>query len=142
MFVLPLAGARNERPEVVSMIQLIANPDKYHGKTVGINGYLRNVFEHSSIYYTKELSDRRSTKDALWVRYHKDCKMNPHTEDGLEYFDKKWVLLVGQFRKDEFGHMGANSGAIVNVTIISTNGPPTRRQGHRQDVTTRLSTPA
>jgi hypothetical protein len=58
-----------KQPESVSIIRLIATPEKYHGKFVRVEGYLHNQFENSAIYLSKDDADHLIGKNALWVWY-------------------------------------------------------------------------
>jgi len=47
-------GGPDNGPEDVSLIQLIANPQAYDGKTVRITGFLHLEFEGNAIYLHNE----------------------------------------------------------------------------------------
>src|SRR5205814_2241986 len=48
-----------------SLINLIATPERFHGKTVQVVGYLALEFEHTVVYLNRD-----STADeALWVSF-------------------------------------------------------------------------
>jgi hypothetical protein len=114
-----------ERPRSVSLVQLLASPETYHGRFVRVEGFLHNKFENSALYLSKQDGDFLIGKNALWVTYSDDVQMQPRgdadekNEDrGLSYFDRKFVLLEGRFDKDVRGHMGAYSGGLTGVTRI------------------------
>jgi hypothetical protein len=113
-----------ERPQAVSLVQLLASPEKYHGQLVRIEGFLHNKFENSALYLSKQDGDFLIGKNAVWVSYSDEVQLQPRDdtkskkERGLSYFDRKFVLLEGRFDKDVRGHMGAYSGGLTGVTRI------------------------
>jgi hypothetical protein len=111
-----------KQPESVSIIRLIATPEKYQGKFVRIEGYLHNQFEDSAIYLSKDDADHLINKNALWVRYaekaQKQALYSEQEPDNLRYFDRKYVLIEGVFNEYDHGHLGAYAGSIKKVTRI------------------------
>lgn len=51
----------------VSLIQLIAQPEKFEGKRVRFIGFLRIEFEGNAIYLHREDFDHGITKNGLWL---------------------------------------------------------------------------
>ena len=41
-------------PQRVSIVSLIASPDRYEGKAVVVTGFFRAAFEHSAIYLNED----------------------------------------------------------------------------------------
>lgn len=107
-------GTVNRKVTTVSLIQLIANPDKYHGKPVRVIGVARIEFEGNGIWFTKEHYKHRVYKNSLWIE--PDYKALGATPKQLKEFNGKYVLMEGIFNKDDKGHMGMNSGALEKVT--------------------------
>src|SRR5262249_46308494 len=122
LFILPAIPKMQAQPEDVSLIQLIATPEKYHGKFVRVKGYLHNQFEDSAIYFTKDDADHLIGENALWVSYSEKVQkqtLDPKQKvDNLRYFDSKYVLIEGYFDKDGHGHLGAFAGTIGRATRI------------------------
>jgi hypothetical protein len=112
--------AIDKQPVDVSLIQLIADPVKYHDIFVRISGYLHNKFEDSGLYLSKEDADHLG-RNSLWVTYDnkqtinlQGLKKNP----SLNYFDCKMVLLEGTFNKDSNGHRGMFAGELSHVSRV------------------------
>lgn len=55
------------KPEVVSLVRIIANPELYDGKQVVTQGYLDRRFEESCLYVGKEDWANGMYLNALWV---------------------------------------------------------------------------
>jgi hypothetical protein len=58
--------------EVVSLIQLIANPQLYDKKRVTLIEYLHLAFEGNGVYLHREDFDFAIMKDAVWIHLPKD----------------------------------------------------------------------
>ena len=94
----------------VSLIQLIAQPEKFEGKRVRFIGFLRLEFEGNAIYLHREDFDHGISKNGLWINVPSDMTKNQHLEVNMRY-----VICVGVFRAGGRGHMGMNSGEISDV---------------------------
>ena len=106
----------------VSMINLIANPDKYHGKKIAVTGFAHFRFEDDALYLTKDDAKYLHGKNGLWLSIANDnsgLQANDYSmKDNLKYFDNKFVRIQGTFDKTMLGHMGANSGSITKITRV------------------------
>lgn len=107
----------------VSIIQLIATPERYDGKTVRVEGFLHYKFEDSELYLSKDDADHLNGKNGVWVSYttterlclQPDKDWSNRKQRTLSYFDEKWVLLEGTFDMKGHGHMGAASGTLADT---------------------------
>lgn len=101
-----------------SVVQILADRSRYHGKKVQIKGYLHIQFEDSAIYMSKECAEYGMTRNAFWVEV--DKKTIPFEGVvGPKQFDKKFVLIEGVFNKSSHGHGGLFQGCIDKVYRIS-----------------------
>jgi hypothetical protein len=108
--VSPAGSKGRPRPpyaENVSMIQLVASPEKYDGKVVGVIGYLQLKFEDNELFLHEEDYKRSITKNAIWVGV--GPKMRPYADQ----LNMHCVLLVGTFDAKHEGHMEMESGSIL-----------------------------
>lgn len=106
----------------VSMISLISNPMKYHGKRIHIEGYLHLKFEDAALYLCKKDADYLIGANAYWVRFSKKVKKDNLNKDStvdLVYFDSKYVAISGVFNYNNSGHLGSYAGAIESIDHIS-----------------------
>ena len=97
-------------PQDVSIIQLIATPEKYEGVLIRVIGYLRLEFEGNDIYLSQEDFINGILKNALGVDVNKNM---------MKYFGKNYLgycLIEGVFDSTSKGHMNACSGTIKNIT--------------------------
>ena len=94
----------------VSIIQLIAQPEKFQGKRVRFIGFLRIEFEGTAIYLHREDFDHSIPLNALWVDIPADMTKKQQAE-----VDMRYVICVGVFRADIHGHMGMFGGEITKL---------------------------
>ena len=101
----------------LSMIELIANPEKFAGKKVLIFGYaifdkVRYEESGDSIYISKEAADHGFLKDGLWLDLANSAlRTQVIPSDG-------YVLLEGTFSAGNQGHFSQWSGSIPEITIF------------------------
>ena len=93
----------------VSMIQLIATPERYHGKLVRVIGFVRLEFEGNAIYMHHDDLKYGLTKNGLWL------SITDQIRKERDKYTDKYILVEGTFNSQNHGHMGLNSGAIENI---------------------------
>jgi hypothetical protein len=67
----------------VSIVQLIANPERYDGKRVQFIGFLRIEFEGTAVYLHREDYEWGIGKNALWINI--PTGMSQHTTGIWDY---------------------------------------------------------
>lgn len=98
----------------VSLIQLIATPERYHQKIVQVVGYLNLEFESNAIFLHKEDFDNVLTNNGLWVMFSDRIR----NEKKLTDYSKKYVILEGTFDMHAKGHFWLYSGTIKNINRL------------------------
>lgn len=98
--------ASQEQPVAVSLIQLIANPDVYHGKRVRLIGFCHFEFEGNALYLHKEDFDNHILQNAVWL----DADMNKFGKTNNMY-----VVVEAVFDGNAKGHKGLFSGMLRDV---------------------------
>jgi hypothetical protein len=98
------AGA-NE-PQGVSLLQLIATPERYEGKRVLVEGFCHFAFEEHSLYLHREDSDLLNVANAVWL----------DTPGAHEALTETFVRVEGVFTAKEHGHLGAWPGELQSIT--------------------------
>lgn len=91
---------------------ILADPGRYHGKTIRTSGYLILEYEGDTLWFSKTDSDQFISENRLWI-------------DGPEWEEAKarrrlngqYVTIEGVFRADSKGHLGASNGTIVAKEI-------------------------
>ena len=94
----------------VSIIQLLANPELYDGKQVVVHGFVHLEFEGRGLYIRKQDHEEHLTHNGLWVG-----KLNP--EARVRNCQDNYVTVIGMFRAKKYGHRGAWSGALEDISV-------------------------
>ena len=92
----------------VSLVQLIANPDKFNGKLVVVFGYLR-LSERPALYLHEDDAANSLMTNALWIDSTESMRQH-RTE-----LSQRYVKIVGRFRAGGEGHVYFLSGGITDV---------------------------
>ena len=116
-FVASTSKAGASEPTEVSMVQLLANPAKFHNQLIQVEGYLHVKFEDECLYLSKEDADYLNGKHGVWISFSDRLSKRPNKD--LEYFDCKHVMIIGIFDKDQTGHLDSAAGGIKAVTDIA-----------------------
>jgi len=92
----------------LSMVQLLANPEKYDGAHVRVAGYIHLEPESSAIYLHREDEERHLFKNGTWVSLAPGASF-----DGCQ---DAYVVIEGLYRARNEGQMSRWTGAITRVT--------------------------
>jgi len=106
---LLVAPMKAEEPVNVTLVQLIANPEKFDGKLIRVIGFLRLEFEGNVLYLHREDYENAILGDGIWV------DVTPETTKQSKTLNMNYVLLEGIFSSNNPGHMGMWSGAIQKI---------------------------
>jgi len=110
LFSTLLAGpTKAEEPINVTMVQLIANPERFDGKLIRVIGFLRLEFEGDVLYLHREDYEQALLGDGIWVDATPEIKKN--SKD----LNMHYVLFEGVFSSKDKGHMGMWSGTITQI---------------------------
>ncbi|MFZ3001533.1 MAG: hypothetical protein WA071_14490 [Undibacterium umbellatum] len=121
---LATGAMANTREQVLnlSLINLIATPERYHGKQVNVTGYVFVGMENMSLCpYQIEVS----SKDCVWI----NIDSGPYASDAdkeriskkmavLEKFNGKVATIIARFNKKDQGHFGGWSGALTKIVDV------------------------
>jgi hypothetical protein len=106
------ARAEADMPKDVSIVQLLATPEKFDGKLVRVFGFLRLAFEGDALYLHREDDTQGLTRNALWV------DRTEAMEREQEKLNAHYVLIEATFDAEDTGHMGLFGGALKKVTRV------------------------
>jgi len=106
--------AAEQRPKEisynVSIIRLIASPEKYDGKRVAVRGFLRLEFEGDALYLHREDYERGLVTNSVRIILS-ESQMN-----ALKKYDRQYVAVSGIFsRCDETRFVCPYSGHIDDI---------------------------
>ena len=107
-------------PVLVSIINLIATPERYDKKFIDVTGFATIELENMSLCLSKQ---SLSTSECIWIELYepeKDIETAKKREKCLLKFHKKVVSLQGIFDMNNTGHFGFwPAGAIKSITHVS-----------------------
>ncbi len=109
------ASAETEHTyESVSLVALIATPEKYDKQYVLVHGIAYFDIEHAvnALYLTREDKDAYNGKNATFLFLSPSLK-------NVRALNGKFVVLRGQFQANINGHLDSFSGSISDVDVIS-----------------------
>jgi hypothetical protein len=79
-------------PRVMSLVQLLASPERFDGKRVRVIGFVHLEFEGDAVYLHREDFERGLNPNGLSVGFRPDLYRRGAT------FNDRYVLLEGTFR--------------------------------------------
>ena len=106
LLVAPLQALE---PTSVTLVQLIANPEKFDGKLIRVIGFLRLEFEGDVLFLHREDYENALLGDGIWV------DTTPEVMKQKAALNMNYVLLEGIFSSSDRGHMGMWSGTIKQI---------------------------
>lgn len=107
-------SATNKKTEEVSLIAVIANPEKYHKKRIVIKGYFTMETEGQAIYVSKNDYEKGIFKNSIYLYIGYDSLKEMNIEEPY----KGYVQIEGIFDKQSKGGYGFSSGGLRDITII------------------------
>ena len=110
----PFVSCQAAEPEIaesVSLIQLIATPERYEGRLIQVVGFIRLQFEGNAIYLHREDYESGLTENGLWLDT-RSCKTRPRSSAN---FTKGYALVSARFTVTRRGHEDAYRGELYDV---------------------------
>ena len=113
--MLGCKSAERQKVEDVSMMEVIANPKKFHNKLIQVQGYFTSETEGMAIYFSKSDFQNMIYKNAIFIYI---------SYEDLERFNLKapsqgYVTLIGIYNKDKKGSYDFYGGSFDKVSNIS-----------------------
>ena len=108
---LPSVGPKEY--EEVSIINLIATPERYHDKRIRITGYLNLIYENDAVYLHKEDYDMAIGKNCVGLIITTEVRNSAHYQS----CNNKYVFVEGTFNMDA-GNLGSFTGALDSIARI------------------------
>ncbi|MEC4050179.1 hypothetical protein OX284_012115 [Flavobacterium sp. SUN046] len=105
----------NKKSQEVSLISIIANPNKYHKKSIIVKGFFTMETEGQAIFISKNDYQTMIYKNAIYLYIGYDTLKQMDIEEPY----KGYVQIEGVFNKNLKGSYGFYSGGIEKITKIS-----------------------
>jgi hypothetical protein len=112
-------GSTREDYLPISLIQLIASPDRYEGKKVHVVGFVHLEFEGNAIYLHREDYKQGLTAKALWLSDPKCFTSTKHDKE----FVSGYAIVTGIFTAEHHGHFDLFAGEIHDISQCERAGP-------------------
>ncbi len=93
-----------------STIRLIADPERYHGESVRVVGFLSQSFEVCGLFVSESDHVHAVTKNAIWLELA--------TSSDTERLNHSYVVVEGFFDAHSHGHLGMWSGTIRDISRV------------------------
>jgi hypothetical protein len=94
----------------VSLVALLASPDRYHGKRIQVVGFVHLEFEGNALYLHREDYERGLLSNALWLNVSADRRR--------AFANTQYALVEGTFNAEDTGHMNLFSGSIDSIARL------------------------
>jgi len=114
------AGLQEYLP--VSIVNLLAAPDRYDGRAVAVSGFVSLKFEDEALYLHREDWQRGLTRNAVWL------SMNSNLRSTAKKFDRRYATVKGVFSSVQSGHGGLFGGTVTVDTLETTIGEDRNQQ--------------
>ena len=114
ILLLPCVLAQDVQTfEPVSLVALIANPEKYDNHYIGVDGiaYFDSKNGINGIFLTREDKENANGLNAIFVVFAASVK-NP------DQFNDRFVSLQGRFDAQNKGHLGSFCGTLKDVIRV------------------------
>lgn len=105
----------------LSLVELIARPELYHGQRVQVIGFVNFEFEGNGLYLSQTDWERGISRNGLWIE-----EPNWFASDSAPSRrrpNRCYVLVEGTFDAEHNGHLGMWSGTVERVTRLEPWGP-------------------
>ena len=104
------SSKKSETAYCISMVELLANPEKYNGKLVSVTGFVSFEFEGTAIYLHKEDYEQMLMSNSYWLSLD---------ESKIPKYNLKYANVIGRFIYEKSGHLGLWSGRIIEIKKIT-----------------------
>ncbi len=101
----------------VSLVALIAAPERFDGKTVRVVGYAHLAFNNTGIYLSRESFEQGAQKNGVWLELAADA-LTARANDLTD----RYVRVTGVWNAHDFGNLGLWSGQIERVRSLEAWG--------------------
>lgn len=100
--------------QAVSLVALIASPERYDGKKVQVIGYVVLEFEGTAVYLHEEDAKHMLTSNGLWLDFRQAERSLVKNADS----QPQYAIIDGVFHAGMRGHMGLWSGSLTDLTRL------------------------
>lgn len=99
--------------EPVSLVRLLAAPERYDGRKVRVSGFMTLGFEDLGVHLDEDAYEAGLRMNALWLD-----RPNWLTPTATRNLNRRYGEVAGTFDASEHGHMGAYAAALTDLRRI------------------------
>lgn len=99
--------------EPVSLVALLANPERYDGRRVFVSGFVSLEFEDCGLHLDRTAYEAGLQRNAIWLDRPKWLNSRDTQRLSQRYAD-----VAGTFEASGRGHMGSYSGTLTQLRLI------------------------
>ena len=96
-------------PVQVSLVSVIANPERYDGRYITVQGVFQLQFEGDALFLDDASLKNHVLKNAIWV------DVSPDDRTAVRKLSNSYMYLTGRFNAQKLGHMNMFSGSLQDV---------------------------
>jgi len=114
-----IAAQKGSKPITVSMVALLATPQKYNGKVIETWGYLfiGGMPEQDSLWLREEDGKFMLSINSFGV------DLSPEQRQQFQCLNRTYVLVTGTFKSKGLNTSSLNSGTITRITALTGWSP-------------------
>jgi hypothetical protein len=116
------APERTRAVEEVSLVQLIATPDRFAGKRVIVIGVYKLDFESFALYLTKDDATLAIRSNSVALGIFQKGLNETKTKQEWTSLNGSHVRVVGTFRHAPSGHMNLWRSELTDISAINPVG--------------------
>ena len=106
----PAGFSASEEPTFVSLIQLIANPEKYEHKLIAVTGFLQLEFESSRMYLGREDFQNQLVANSICI------ESNSAMDKEADKLNQTYVVVFGTFSSSHCGTDNFKMGRVAHIS--------------------------
>ncbi len=130
-------GALRSRAEWVSLVNLIATPERFHGKLVMVTGFVSIAPEQNVICLARDVP---SSKECLWLQlFDREVKTQADADEydtAVDLWRAKYhgkvVAVTARFDMEDKGHLLSQSGTLREISVPSATRTRRENQSRKQ----------
>jgi hypothetical protein len=113
--LLLLASGVTQQEPTISLVALIANPERYDHKRVVVSGFMYLQREYNALYIGKADFQHGQFKNSVYLLVANDMSERIYRLNGC------YVIASGTFDAKNTGHLGLFSGALTVAQVMPTS---------------------
>lgn len=113
------ASRKATAAEEVSLVQLIATPERFDGKKIIVVGVYKLEFESFALYLNKDDARLLIRANSVALGIFEEGLNATKTKEEWERLNDSYVRVVGIFRHAPSGHMNLWRSEVVRISSIS-----------------------